>query len=165
MKSVRALPSWVSTAVDPQWPAHGESRSARPRRPHPARRRTARARLSRGGSGERALMRCYGDGCRSPYAALVLNRAFAERDITIPVRQGGFGPDRRIVPCDLGPHRRWTRHHRSLGPGPGGLRKGLPANLEMRDGAGGLPAGERRQTSGRGADPDNYAFEIPTIQS
>jgi protein-tyrosine-phosphatase len=62
---------------------------------HPSRRRAALAQLARVGEAERVLVLCYGNICRSPYAAAVLERAFREEGIGATVTQGGFfGPGR-----------------------------------------------------------------------
>jgi protein-tyrosine phosphatase len=62
---------------------------------HPLRRRRARARLATPPAYERMLVLCYGNICRSPYAAAVLARELKNRDIPIVVEQGGFfGPGR-----------------------------------------------------------------------
>jgi len=62
---------------------------------HPRRRRAALARLTQMAAMERALVLCYGNICRSPYAAQVLARALAEHGMRQPVAQGGFfGPGR-----------------------------------------------------------------------
>jgi protein-tyrosine-phosphatase len=83
---------------------------------HPSRRRAALARLGQFGAMERVLVLCYGNICRSPYAAMVLSRALTERGVQYPVEQGGFfGPGRPTTDMaravagtrgiDLGAHR------------------------------------------------------------
>lgn len=83
---------------------------------HPLRRRTARDRLTRLPAVESILVLCYGNICRSPYAASVLTQTLMERGRTAQVTQGGFlGPDRpaneraltvaRGRGIDLGGHR------------------------------------------------------------
>lgn len=51
--------------------------------------------LSRLDSTERILVLCYGNICRSPYAAAALERELARNSLAAKVSQGGvFGPDR-----------------------------------------------------------------------
>lgn len=62
---------------------------------HPFRRRSTQAKLRQLPSVESVLVLCYGNICRSPYAAAVLTRQFGERGRTSRVTQGGFiGPNR-----------------------------------------------------------------------
>jgi low molecular weight protein-tyrosine phosphatase len=62
---------------------------------HPIRKRSAQARITRLGKVDRAVVLCYGNICRSPYAAAILERAFKEEGIEATVVQGGFfGPGR-----------------------------------------------------------------------
>jgi protein-tyrosine-phosphatase len=62
---------------------------------HPIRRRSAHAMLSRLGKVDRVVVLCYGNICRSPYAAGMLERVFREAGIGATVTQGGFfGPGR-----------------------------------------------------------------------
>ena len=63
---------------------------------HPLRRRTARRRLARLGPQREVLVLCFGNICRSPYAAAVLSRMLLGEGRRVEVTQGGFyGPDRR----------------------------------------------------------------------
>ena len=63
---------------------------------HPLRRRAARTRLMRLGPQREVLVICFGNICRSPYAAAVLSRQLLAEGINLEVTQGGFfGPDRR----------------------------------------------------------------------
>jgi len=62
---------------------------------HPRRRRAAEARLARLGPVRSVLVMCYGNICRSPYAAAVLGNLVTERQLPVRVTQGGFfGPNR-----------------------------------------------------------------------
>ncbi len=62
---------------------------------HPWRRRRAQARLLRQRPISRMIVLCYGNICRSPYAALALQRELQNRGMATEVNQGGFfGPDR-----------------------------------------------------------------------
>jgi protein-tyrosine-phosphatase len=83
---------------------------------HPFRRRAARRRLARLGLQREVLVVCFGNICRSPYAAAVLSRLLLAEGRRVEVTQGGFfGPDRRSPETareaaldrgiDLGPHR------------------------------------------------------------
>jgi protein-tyrosine phosphatase len=117
MKTLQSLPKQIWASVRP-WVARlwRAARRTTEQVLHPSRRRAARARLAVSGPWEGALVLCYGNVCRSPYAASLLMQVFAERGITIPVRQGGFiGPGRRspaiarrvarALGVDLRPHR------------------------------------------------------------
>lgn len=57
---------------------------------HPFRRRAAQTRLERLAPIQRIMVLCYGNICRSPYAAAVLDRALRDRGIQGQVLQGGF---------------------------------------------------------------------------
>jgi protein-tyrosine-phosphatase len=83
---------------------------------HPLRRRAARSRLACLGAQREVLVICYGNICRSPYAAAVLSRQLVAVGRNLEVTQGGFyGPDRRSPETargaaldrgvDLAPHR------------------------------------------------------------
>ncbi len=62
---------------------------------HPVRRRQAAARVAANLPLRRVVVLCYGNICRSPYAASVMARTFATAGIGGEVAQGGFfGPDR-----------------------------------------------------------------------
>lgn len=62
---------------------------------HPLRRALARRRLARRGPPDNILVLCYGNICRSPYAASFLARALRDHGLETAVTQGGFfGPDR-----------------------------------------------------------------------
>ena len=62
---------------------------------HSRRRSMALAALAAGARPERFLVLCYGNICRSPYAARLLRRELARRNLPGQVREGGFfGPDR-----------------------------------------------------------------------
>jgi protein-tyrosine-phosphatase len=62
---------------------------------HPGRRREAEARIARLRPVRTVLVMCYGNICRSPYAASVLTRLVSEQGADITVTQGGFfGPNR-----------------------------------------------------------------------
>jgi protein-tyrosine phosphatase len=59
------------------------------------RKRAAWARLAALGKVDRVVVLCYGNICRSPYAAAILERTFREEGIEAAVVQGGFfGPGR-----------------------------------------------------------------------
>ncbi len=63
---------------------------------HPLRRRIARGRLVRLGPPREVMVVCFGNICRSPYAAAVLERMLQTESRTVTVTQAGFiGPDRR----------------------------------------------------------------------
>lgn len=63
---------------------------------HPGRRRAAITQLQRLRPVKSVLVMCYGNICRSPYAAAVLQRLVEEKGLGIRVTQGGFfGPDRQ----------------------------------------------------------------------
>ena len=62
---------------------------------HPWRRRAAERRLRDLAPVREVLVLCYGNICRSPYAAAVIGAAFERRGLPVTVRQGGFfGPGR-----------------------------------------------------------------------
>jgi protein-tyrosine-phosphatase len=62
---------------------------------HPSRRRQAEVRIAQLRPVRTILVMCYGNICRSPYAAAVLTRLAAEQGAEFTVTQGGFfGPDR-----------------------------------------------------------------------
>jgi protein-tyrosine-phosphatase len=62
---------------------------------HPLRRTLARRRLARPRPPDVILVLCYGNICRSPYAASFLARVLRDRGVETEVSQGGFfGPDR-----------------------------------------------------------------------
>jgi len=62
---------------------------------HSSRRRAALARLAKLGELERVVVVCYANINRSPYAAALLTRALAARELPLRVEQGGFfGPGR-----------------------------------------------------------------------
>jgi protein-tyrosine-phosphatase len=62
---------------------------------HPGRRRAAIRRLQQLRPVRSVLVMCYGNICRSPYAAAVLERMVRQANLPVTVTQGGFfGPDR-----------------------------------------------------------------------
>jgi protein-tyrosine phosphatase len=72
-----------------------QARQALEQHLHPLRRRKARFRLKGAPVPERLLVLCYGNICRSPYAAAVLARGLNDRGMRLTVEQGGFfGPGR-----------------------------------------------------------------------
>jgi protein-tyrosine-phosphatase len=97
VEALKSLPSQIWGVLRPRLArAWRHARRVTEQALHPSRRRAARAKLARSQRWEGALVLCYGNVCRSPYAASLLIQAFAERGLRIPVRQGGFiGPGRR----------------------------------------------------------------------
>src|SRR5690348_3285869 len=62
---------------------------------HPYRRRAAVERLTRLRPVKSVLVMCYGNICRSPYAAAVLSQLVRNQSLGVTVTQGGFfGPNR-----------------------------------------------------------------------
>jgi protein-tyrosine-phosphatase len=62
---------------------------------HPLRRRAAGRRIANAIPLERLVVLCYGNICRSPYAAALLEQGFRDRGVGVRIIQGGFfGPDR-----------------------------------------------------------------------
>jgi protein-tyrosine-phosphatase len=71
------------------------ARSVADRVLHPFKRYAAVTRIRRIGVPSDLVVLCYGNICRSPYAAVKLTRAFEISGASTVVRQGGFfGPDR-----------------------------------------------------------------------
>ena len=84
-RRLRGVMGWVRRTL----------RQASERWLHPFRRGRAQTRLATMPLPERVLVLCYGNICRSPYAAAVLTRSLRECGLSTEVQQGGFfGPDR-----------------------------------------------------------------------
>ena len=93
----------ISTTKRPLDPVRGLLRTLRyapERLLHPWRHRLARGRMIEAGATETVLVMCYGNICRSPYAAAKLRRLLRERgDQAVRVDSAGFvGPHRESPP-------------------------------------------------------------------